>query len=121
MRAVGEPAARFRSAAPDQVEGDGPIGLCAEIGVAGLGAEMRQVDKGHCVGRADTEDRAGGEREEPLAGPQHGKGAEEPLAVDLDVPIRHVRGVAGQAWRGKLQRCHGDVTPCPRDAARESG
>jgi hypothetical protein len=32
-----------------------------------------------------------------------------------------VRGVAGQAWRGKLQRCHGDVTPCPRDAARESG
>lgn len=101
-RAVGEPSARFRLAAADEVESHGTFGPIAKVGMARLDAEMRQVDQGHGIGGTDTEDSAGGERQEPLARAQDGEGAEKPLAIHDLVPIRHGAGVAGEPRRGKV-------------------
>lgn len=95
-------AARFRSAPADQVQGHCAIRSVAKIGVPGLGAEVRQVDLGHYIGRADAKDRAGRERQKPFARAEHGEGAEEPLAIDDIVPIRHAGGVAGARRLGKV-------------------
>lgn len=84
------------------MQGDRTFGLGAKIGVSGLAAEMRQVDQGHGVGGADTENRAGSKRQEPLARAQHGEGAEKPLAVHGFIPIGHARGVAAAGPMGKV-------------------
>ena len=86
----------FRGApASDQVERDGALDMGAKIVVPHLAAEVRQIDQRHRIGCPDTDHGARGQRQEALPGAQHGKGAEEPLAVDLDIPIGHDRGVAG--------------------------
>jgi cytochrome c-type biogenesis protein len=106
------------SAAPDAIGGDAvrQRGGVKEA-MPGLGAEMRQIDCGHAVGGAQAQDLTGLHRHQPLARAQHGKGAEQPFAVDLDIPIRrHAREIA-QA----LQQGHGNVTQGCGDGARGSG
>lgn len=79
----------------------------------GLGAEMRQVDCGHAVGGAQAQDLTGLHRDQPLARAQHGKGAEQPFTVNLDVPILCHGGEIAQA----LQQGHGNVTNGRGDGA----
>lgn len=57
------------------------VGGIAKVQVAGLSAEMRQVDGGHGIGGADAKDASRGQRGQLLAGAQDGQGAQKPLAV----------------------------------------
>lgn len=59
------------------------VGRIAKVQVAGLGAEMRQVDSGHGIGGTDAKDASRGQRGQFLAGAQDWQGAQKPLAVDF--------------------------------------
>ncbi len=65
-----------------------------QIGMPGLGAEMRQVDQCHPVCRADGQHRARRHGQKPLARAEDGQGAQQPLAVQDVVPFGHAAQIA---------------------------
>lgn len=89
------------SAPPDQVQRDEAILARIKVEMPRLGAEMRQVDPGHRVGRPDAKHGSGGQSQQALARPQHGEGAEKPLAIQRLVPI-HPSHLAGDARADKV-------------------
>ena len=75
--------------------------LKADIGevMARLGAEMRHVDQGRPVGRLQNHHRAGGQRLQPLAQPQHRQRAEQPDRIDHLVRLHAARPSPAPALR----------------------
>lgn len=105
---------KARSAALDAIGGDAIRQRgCVKKAVPRLGAEMRQVDCGHAVGCAQAQDLTGLHRHQPFARAQHGQGAEQPFAVDLDIPMRCHGGDIAQS----LHPGHGNVTEGRGDGA----
>jgi len=87
----------------------------------GLGAEMRQVDLGHRIGRGHAQHGTRGHGNQPLARTQDGQGAKQPPAIQILIP-GHGRAIAAQAIAVHGNVTRGRVTPPPASAmSRERG
>lgn len=103
-------------AAFDQVGGDGAVlGFAGEEAVAGLRAEMRQVDRGHAVCRGEAQEMAGRHCGQRLARLEDGQGAEQPFAIERDI------GDAGHVGVIVRGQGHGNVTKRYDDGGGGSG
>lgn len=81
--------------------------------MAGLGAEMRDVDHGGGIVGEHQKALAGCQRLQPLARLQHRQRAEQAKGVQCIVGVVHTAGIGAIIFA-----VHRDVTERPRDPAR---
>ena len=101
---MGNPAARVHfapaSGAADQIATYAAVFVCAKKNMAGLRAEMRQINRGHAVGCTQAQNLPRLHRHQAFARSQDGKGAQHPFAIKFDIPIHHIpqgRGMGSSA------------------------
>ena len=103
------------------MRGDAAFGVTAKVVMPGFGAEMRQVDLGHAVGRQHLQDAANRHGQQAFAGFEDRQRAQKPGAINLGVKIHVVPVLAASIpTLDRLRQCQiadGDVTGTEPGAA----